>query len=89
MTYTNSVNRNCYMMPVLHSYHLIYKMKVLVCASLLFLLLNNECHGAPYQPGDKGGRWTDDQAEIIRDKLLYLWANSNRYINRTCYMMSV
>ena len=57
-------------------------MKVLECASLLFLVLVKDCHGAPYQPGDKGGKWTDAQAEIIRDKLLYLWANSNRYINR-------
>ena len=70
------------MMPFQHSYHLIYKMNVLECASLLFLLIVRECHGTPYQPGDKGGRWTDDQAEIIRDKLLYLWANSNKYINR-------
>ena len=57
-------------------------MSVLACASLLFLVLVKDCHGAPYQPGDKGGKWTDAQAEIIRDKLLYLWANSNRYINR-------
>ena len=29
----------------------------------------------PYQPGTPGIKWTEDQASIIRSKILYLWKN--------------
>ena len=29
----------------------------------------------PYQPGTPGIKWTEDQAMIIRSKILYLWQN--------------
>ena len=29
----------------------------------------------PYQPGTPGMKWTEDQASIIRSKILYLWKN--------------
>ena len=44
-------------------------------ASLLLLILGTV--SATYQPGTPGGKWSDEQAEIIRDKLHYLWQDSN------------
>ena len=47
----------------------------------LLLLLGVFCAAVaradPYQPGTPGGKWTDEQAQIIRDKLHYLWMDGN------------
>ena len=39
----------------------------------LGLLLGSLIQAAPYQPGTPGAPWTENQAVIIRNKILYLW----------------
>lgn len=36
---------------------------------------------AVYQPGTPGIAWTEEQADIIKDKLLQLWRKPGRYKN--------
>ena len=46
--------------------------------ALILLLFLGLASGARYEPGNPGGPWTEDEAVAIRDKLHYLWEESNR-----------
>ena len=44
-----------------------------ILPGLLLFLGCIQTQAAPYKPGNPGAPWTDDQATIIRNKILYLW----------------
>ena len=47
----------------------------MIFLALLFIL--GVVSADTYVPGTPGGKWTDEQAQIIRDKLHYLWFEGN------------
>ena len=50
-------------------------MRLLLLSSVVTLSVCNVAHSDPYVPGTPGVKWTEKQAEVIRDKLIYLWDN--------------
>ena len=41
------------------------------------------------QPGTPGGPWTEDQAEVIQQKLIFLWQNQISFSKKFCNKNSV
>ena len=50
-------------------------MRLLLLSAVVTLALCNVAHSDPYVPGTPGVKWTEKQAEVIREKLIHLWDN--------------
>ena len=51
-----------------------------ILQGLLTFLACIQTQAEPYIPGNPGAPWTEDQATIIRNKILYLW-RTDVYMN--------
>ena len=56
-------------------------MKVFGSSCLVLLALIKATTGAPYEAGNPGINWTEEQADIVKNKLLKLWKSSYNIIN--------